>query len=652
MLLIGLARMWLTADEDILARYASYDDLWYIRSAAVAYWGVEKYDQLSAMRPPLYPLWLWANMHLGIPQRIAIDGAFVASAMLLAYALRRAGMPRFWTLLTFAVIIFTPEPFRLFRLIQSDALNIPLMTALCAVLLLVYQTRGSTRWAIAAGTLAGLFALTRGEGMVLGAAAIAFTGALLLLGAWSRHEGAKRAAIVAIRAMLIPLVVVMAITHAVKFANNRVFGVYATAELSAPGHAGMMKALTRIRPTRPIEYVAISRESIDLACQVSPAMRELKPFLDGEVAQRWHNVTLLRRTGLPEGEILSGFTHWALREAAFKAGKHTSGRDADAYYQRVADEINSAIDRGELRQRLVLSSYLDPDISTWLPRLPAALLAVWRSTYVFGEVLPPPMDAIEVNPKIAAEFNTMCCRQPGLARESSVGITGEIFAPVHPAREIRITNANGMASLALTALPATQPRSATTRPVYQGTFSLNVPRAVPLMPVQWRIVFGDGSIRRISRMLPKSPQPFAIPDLPGGRVQLTQVNVITPEPTARLQARRWLADAYAFVIPSMIYGGLGVFSLAVVIRRTRTNGLWVGCVAILAFAVLSRFGLFAIIDASSWHGDQPRYVFPAVPAMLACGMLLISGAFAEIRAAVRRKPAGSSVPIAAGETHV
>src|SRR6185312_9386733 len=54
--------------------------------------------------------------------------------------------------------------------------------------------------------------------------------------------------------------------------------------------------------------------------------------------------------GLPHGqrEIAGGWFMWALRDATAAAGHATSGREAMAYYQRIADEVNAACDQGRL----------------------------------------------------------------------------------------------------------------------------------------------------------------------------------------------------------------------------------------------------------------------------------------------------------------
>jgi hypothetical protein len=79
--------------------------------------------------------------------------------------------------------------------------------------------------------------------------------------------------------------------------------------------------------------------------QVSPAFRELEPYLEGDLGRDWavHAGDLVAA-----GEIASGWFIWALRDAVDLAGYCNSGAKADAYYRRLAQEVNAACDQGLL----------------------------------------------------------------------------------------------------------------------------------------------------------------------------------------------------------------------------------------------------------------------------------------------------------------
>jgi hypothetical protein len=90
------------------------------------------------------------------------------------------------------------------------------------------------------------------------------------------------------------------------------------------------------------------KEARERAYTVSPAARELWPALDGPPSDGW------RRFGCDQiskdtcDEILAPWFVWAFRDAVHGAGHYRSARDAFAYYQRLADEINGACDTGRI----------------------------------------------------------------------------------------------------------------------------------------------------------------------------------------------------------------------------------------------------------------------------------------------------------------
>src|SRR5690606_11014460 len=106
------------------------------------------------------------------------------------------------------------------------------------------------------------------------------------------------------------------------------------------------------------------------------------------------------------------------------------------------------------------------------------------------------------------------------------------------------------------------------------------------------------------------------------------------------------------VLPGIVYTGLGISAVALLLRRRKVNGLWLCCSLLLAAAVLSRLGLFTIIDATGWHGHQPRYTFAVVPAMLGGAMLLIHGGAREIfNVFLKKKPDTDPDPAVAVSNH-
>ncbi len=177
-----------------------------------------------------------------------------------------------------------------------------------------------------------------------------------------------------------PALLAVAACLAVATANRAHYGVFALTEIKSPSFTAAYGALTRVRGDGWHPLVPVSREVRHKIYPLSPAMAELRPYLEGRVGQRWVNTSCGawgRRLGGEEGdpcdEIAGGWFQWALRESADAAGHHRSATAARDYYLRLAAEVNGACDAGQLRCRRELASlrprwdrrYLRPLVETF-----------------------------------------------------------------------------------------------------------------------------------------------------------------------------------------------------------------------------------------------------------------------------------------------
>jgi hypothetical protein len=131
------------------------------------------------------------------------------------------------------------------------------------------------------------------------------------------------------------------------------YGVFRNNELRSGPFVTAYGALARIKHDEWKRYVVLPRDARQRAYSVSPAARELAPYLEGDAGKRW----VVASQGYPKpwgcagqptscnNEILSGWLVWALRDAVATAGHYRTAREADDYYERLAGEINAACDR-------------------------------------------------------------------------------------------------------------------------------------------------------------------------------------------------------------------------------------------------------------------------------------------------------------------
>lgn len=330
---------------------AAHDDRLFLQLArfiAEGQW-LGPYDNLTLAKGPVYPAFVALNYYLGLPLRLTEHLVYLGACALTLRALRPLALAGWARLLIFATLLVNPltyEGLHMTRILRQH-LTVPLALIVAASLLALALRRErsfSARlpWALAAGLALGLFWLTREEGVWI----LGMTAFLALFAFGPLFTGPARGAtfallLAALAAGAVPLGTVATL-------NLRHYGWFGTTEFHADDFRAAYGALARVQVGPHYPYVAVSREAREAIYPVSPAFAELKPFLEGELGERWANAEDFRRS---ERQIGSGWFMWALRDAVAAAGHAPNAKEALAFYRRIADEVNRACDTGRLPAR-------------------------------------------------------------------------------------------------------------------------------------------------------------------------------------------------------------------------------------------------------------------------------------------------------------
>lgn len=358
-LLAGLAlvgfKLWLATSQTVFAvGNAGHDDRLFLLLAKSLLRGewLGPYNHFTLIKGPMYPLWIAGVFLTGIPLIPAQHLLYAAACAVFVLAIRPL-LPRPWlALLLFAVLLFNPvtcEAFVHGRILRQNIYHSLTLGTLASLAALALRRTRPLRelipWALLAGGSLAAFWLTREEGIWL----MPFLGLLwawLLFRIWRERapDLRRRAAVI-----LSPLALWAAALLIVCSLNQYYYGVFATVEFKARPFMDAYGALTRVQPQPWRPYIPVSRETRERIYAVSPAFAELRPYLDGPASEGWYMPGEIFR-GIPHGEheIVGGWFMWALRDAVAAAGHAHSGREAMAFYQRLADEVNAACDSGRL----------------------------------------------------------------------------------------------------------------------------------------------------------------------------------------------------------------------------------------------------------------------------------------------------------------
>jgi len=361
---ISAASLWLRSAVPAMALSgAIHDDFLFVREAyylgAGAWLG--PFDNLTLAKGMAYPAFILAAFLSGLPLKLAEHLVYLAASGLAAWIVTRMARSRWLGLMLFATLAFNPVLWheQLARVIREGlygSLSLALIALMAgAVLGHQWGWRFLPRRValfVAAGLVGGVYWLTREEGVWLAPVLVVLLGAAAFI-AWTRwrsgeRAGALRSAAITAAGVVTAGLLAAIIVGSVAVANLRAYGIFASNEFHGSAFPAAYGALSRIQHDHWRRHVVFPKEAREKAYAVSAAARELRSSLDGDHGEAWRQIGCLQTQTSPCPEILSGWFMWALRDAVAEAGHYASGGESDAFYRRLAAEINAACDDGGL----------------------------------------------------------------------------------------------------------------------------------------------------------------------------------------------------------------------------------------------------------------------------------------------------------------
>lgn len=368
--LLGLAYVILASQTPVavLTMTGHDDGLFWNRAMQMVdgHW-LGTYDQLTLAKGPAYSIFLALNHYAGTSVLVSMALLHLLACWVVTHEVERLGLPRWGAVATFAAILFHPAlvPTRVIR----DDIYAPLALLALAGALRAYRG-GHRRWGTAGVTVSGGLALgflwvTREEGVwvVPGLALLAL---LAVLQVRRTRAGLLR---LGGRTVLyaVPAVAVVA---GVMTANAVVYDEAVVADVTGSAFADAMTALTSVEAGPVVPRVPVTEEMREAAYEVSPTAAELAPILEAP-DNRWRGI------GCPGGcdDFGGGWWMWALRDAVAEAGHYRDAPSANAYYERLATEVQDACDAGRLRCRHSSIPLIPPLTEEQWHQLPGRALA-------------------------------------------------------------------------------------------------------------------------------------------------------------------------------------------------------------------------------------------------------------------------------------
>jgi hypothetical protein len=640
-LLAAFVKLALVAHHEIIAGNHPHDDYWQIVSAAYWHWW-RPYDVWTLMHLPVYPWFIAVTGAIGLPLRLSIELLYLAGAGALSAALGRLGLATPLQATALVLIVFHPYSFDTFDYARAGTLYACLLiffVALFIRLIVPRSPREFRRSALLFACTTALLWHCRKESILIGGLfGIMAVGILaaFIVGALARAEALRLGLVL----VAVPLGAAIALGAVISTANGLRYGLWHTDQMTATNYVRAYSSLQAIRPDRPIRFIPVTRDARQKAYAVSPAFRELQPFFEGP-REPWYLAESKRWLGLP-GEIGAGWYYWALVDAAAAAGHFKTAPAAEAFFGRIADEITAAVKDGRVASRRVLLPYIDPAFSLWLPHLPGSFVKL------AGALLPShppdlPTRPAEVQDDVVADFDAVAHRRAKAPRASSYLADGWALSSSAPPIRVEVIDGEGkplrasFQSRPRPDVPVMRDPSARPGPAALG-FTVAWVASRALESVRLKVVL-EASRSAVSGPLSSIPlsQGTRLHSANTGDVVFIALDRLEkPVPTRGDRVAAHVARWYPVFLSLVAVAGV---ARLIVVVAAGGAVLTTHAIVVLLFVlaiIVSRLGLFAVLDASAWAGDQTRYVFPI--ATLAAIVPVIVFALGRLRLAPGLQP--------------
>lgn len=633
-------RIYIGSDMPLLALVdAAYDDRYFVQQARYLYTGewLGPYRDLTLIKGIFYSLWIAIVDATGLELLFAQQLLYMFSCALIVQAAKPL-VPNQWIrLILFLVLIFNPISYAdavSTRAIRSGIYPSLTLLVFAGLIRLVASTdstvSGSKRWALLAALSLAAFWLTREEGIWL------LPSISLLLGysVLKRHRSGLLSVSCTKTHLLviwIPLVAV-GFVSAINWYN---YGVFRTNDILSTPFKKAYGAMTRVTPTTWYPRVPLTQETRERIYQESPLFEKLREELEST------SLSWARSEKAQDGYADYGGGHlmWAIRRASQKAGLMSSAVDADTYFEKLANEINTACAEGRLACGPPRTGMMPPLRREYLVGMPRKLEEAFSFLINFsGKLSHVPLSIGSIpnfrlfRKMIDGEFS------PALWSVDTESIRFRLKAfSVHGPVSVRVVDREQ----ALLAGPFVQ-----TPDIKNGNtriWGLSKKRWLDIQapcPNGCHLEFYVGSDRI------KSVAVNGADRLHRTRALSYQIVVPIPSSVRASKVRRDRgADAYGAIAPGFIVIGL-LFFVVIIARNIRRKRLGAEVVVILALygAVLTRLGIVTLVDLTSFDAINRTYLSPAYPLILAATVLSIALPLSWIRG-INQKTAGKPLNI-------
>ncbi len=345
-LALVLIRYWLSAGLPITAHaHGTHDDALFIRLAESIVSGewLGDYDKLTLVKAPLYPLYIAVNYLLGLQFKTMEHSIYILACVLFFMALLKARVNPYLALVPFTLLLFNPYHHSSVERGWFYAALVFLVFSgifrMISIRTLTDRIRPSHSFLLGLG-LATLY-LSREETIWLYP--------LLTIAFAILFYQPDRYRVLRLMGKALPLLALGTALpiSAVLTANYVKYGHFGIKDSAVKEFNSAFKLMKSVRTNEEKPFVDISHESFSKMFEISPALAEFQPYLQGDLGKRWGGL-MCKRHAEACGEIGGGYVFWALRDALAAKGYYQTPDKMKSVYSQISKELKKACISGEL----------------------------------------------------------------------------------------------------------------------------------------------------------------------------------------------------------------------------------------------------------------------------------------------------------------
>lgn len=390
-LFISVVTLVLASHQAVVAfASAGHDDFLFLQQAisiAKGQW-LGDYHNLTHAKGPGFPIFLALNFYFGLPIIMSQQFLYLSSIALLVLSIKPF-TNRLTRIIVFAILAFNPYFLVWLRITREPLYTIETIAVTACVIALLTQiylhpkllegdfndkTTNLLYWQCGLGFFYGTFWVTREERIWLAPVILLLLVSILYIAessvTSSRINFTK--ILFSVGRFILPTVFCLLITLLpILILNQTYYGFWGVTDTKTNEFRSAYGSLTRVEDEGWHPYVPVSQEVREKLYGVSPAFRELKPYLEDTLVGWSENGCALYQIC---DDIAGGWFLWAFRDAIQLAGHFESHEKLLSYLGVLTDEISEACDTNEIDCGSLKKS-LSPRInSNYLRRFPASFL--------------------------------------------------------------------------------------------------------------------------------------------------------------------------------------------------------------------------------------------------------------------------------------